>query len=112
MRQESTNPVGQWRRQIYRLSRGRVKEAETGGVQRHPTQSLDKIGGQGVQPPSAPGAVRRVADQRVTQRCEVNANLVGAARLEAALEIRVGGESLERAEAGHRAPAGAGPSHG
>src|SRR6266487_563088 len=99
MRQEIGNPVGQWRRQIDRLPRGRVKEAETGGVERHPTQSLDKIGGQGVEPPSAPGAVRRVADQRVTQRCQMHADLVRAARLEAALEIRVAGKSLERAEA-------------
>ena len=57
-------------------------------------------------------SVHRVADDRVAQRCQVDANLVGASGLEARLQERVVVESLEHTIASDRTLAAAGRPYG
>src|SRR5207249_5939618 len=109
MRQDVDDPVGQWTRDIHELAGGRMQEGEPRGVEGHAPQTLDQVGGQRIT--SLPGTVGRVADQRMTKGCEVNANLMRAAGLEPALEVGESRVALEDTEARHRALARARTGH-
>src|SRR5574342_1272657 len=107
MRQDAADPVGQWRRQFDGLAPCRVNKGEPRRVKRDAPQALNEIGRQRGMLPGGLGAVRLVSHEWVTERRQMDADLMGAARLEPALEIRIAVEPLERAEARHGALAGA-----
>ena len=83
------------------LAARRVGEGEPVGVQELALEAVALL-----------AAVGRVAGQRVADRGEVGADLVGAAGLQARLEVGLGGEQLEHLEVGAGLPrGGAGDRH-
>src|SRR5580765_1153411 len=104
MTQDPLNSVGKRRRKFAGLSRRRVDEGEAGGVERHPAESRHEGLEVGISM-AAPGptGIGLVTDERMADRRQVDANLVGAARLEPALDEGGPDEALQHPEPGHRA---------
>src|SRR5262245_47142214 len=99
MRQDPLDSVWKRGHQREALSRHRMREGELRRMKRHPVEGLDQVfrypnGRSPIEPPS----VGLIAQERMPHRPEVNPDLVGAARLEPALEKRDTPEHLQHTE--------------
>src|SRR5688572_6051462 len=104
MTQDPLNSVGKRRRKLAGLSRLRMDEGEPGGMERHAAESRYEGFEVGISM-AAPGptGIGLVTDERMADRRQVDPNLVGAARLQPALDEGGPGEALEDPEPSHRA---------
>src|SRR5436309_4809309 len=84
MRQDALEPVGQRRHQLEPLSCRRMREGEPGRVKGHAPEALDEVRGHVIGGLRAAPPVGEVPQQRMADRGEMGAALVGAAGLQPA----------------------------